>query len=170
MTYEKLTQRQRIAAELYAYSLANYSDHLGNERFTRYMPENVDLLERAVKEGWDNERIAKELDMEIEGVPQLIDRLADAHKVIDAPNASESFRESVRQQLVELLRDKVTDEKELEKIVVQMCYCASDLGCLLEWEGKRLVDYSEWLRRTPDCDYTGIDLPNLASFVDDQED
>jgi hypothetical protein len=164
MTYEKLTQRQRLAAELYAYSLANYSDHLGNERFTRYMPESVDVLERAVKEGWDDQKTAKALEMDAEKVPQLVERLADAHKVVDAPNASESFRESVRQQLAEFLRDKGVDEKELEKIVVQMCYCASDLGCLLEWEGKRLTDYSEWLRRTPDCDYSGIDLPNLPSF------
>ncbi len=169
MTHKKLTHRQRIAAELYAYSYANYADHLGNERFTRYMPDTVDLLERAIKEGWGDQKTATELDMKAEDVPQLINRLADAHKIVDAPNASESFRESVRQQLVELLRDKVTDEEEFEKIVVQMCYCASDLGCLLEWEGKRLVDYSEWLRRTPDCDYSGIGLPNLPSFREDEE-
>lgn len=169
MTYEKLTRRHRIAAELYAYSYANYADHLGNVRFTRLMPEAVDVLERAVKESWDNERISKALEMNAEDVPQLVHRLADALKIVDAPNASESFRESVQQQLAELLRDKVTDPDELEKIVVQMCYCAADLGSLLEWDGKRLVDYSEWLRRTPDCDYSGIGLPNLPSFKKDEE-
>lgn len=48
--YEKLSRRYRLAAELYAYSYANYSDHLGNERFTRYMPNDIDLLERALAE------------------------------------------------------------------------------------------------------------------------
>lgn len=40
-------------------------------------------------------------------------------------------------------------------------YRAADLGYLLELEGKRLSDYSEWLRRDKNVDYTGIGLPNL---------
>lgn len=164
MKYDKLTRRHRIAAELFAYSYANYSDHLGNARFTHYMPKDVEILERAVAEKWDHGRIAKELDVEPERVPQLLERLKDAIKIVNAENASESFRESVRQQLRELLADKVNDEEELDKIVIQMCYCAADMGCLLEWEGKRLVDYSEWLRRTADCNYSGIGLPNLPNY------
>lgn len=164
MKYDKLTRRQRIAAELFAYSYANYSDHLGNARFTRYMPKDVEFLERAVAEKWDHGRIAKKLDVEPERVPQLLERLKDAIKIVDAENASESFRESVRQQLRGLLADKVTDEEELDKIVIQMCYCAADMGCLLEWEGKCLVDYSEWLRRTADCNYSAIGLPNLPNY------
>lgn len=164
MKYEKLTRRHRLAAELYAYSYANYSDHLGNERFTRYMPNDIDLLENALAEKWSEEQIAKKLNMKAEDVPQLIERLNDAYRIVEAANPSESFRESVRQKLQFLLGDKISSEEELEELVVQMCYCAADLGSLLEWEGKRLVDYSEWLRRTPDCDYSGVDLPNLASF------
>lgn len=102
--------------------------------------------------------------MKTEEVPQIIERLQDAYRIVEAANPSESFRESVRQKLQVLLGDKISSEEELEKIVVQMCYCAADLGSLLEWEDSRLVDYSEWLRRTPDCDYSGVDLPNLASF------
>lgn len=164
MNYEKLNRRQRLAAEFYSYSYANYSDHLGNERFTRYMPEFVDTLEQAVAEKWSEEQIAKTLELKPEEVPQLIEKLNDACRVVDAENPSESFRESVRQKLQFLLGDKISSEEKMEKIVVQMCYCAADLGSLLEWDGKRLVDYSEWLRRTPDCDYSGVDLPNLASF------
>lgn len=169
MKYDKLTRRHRIAAELFAYSYANYSDHLGNVRFTHYMPKDVDILEYAVAEKWDHVRIANELDIETERVPQLLERLKNAIKIVDAENASESFRESVRQQLRKLLADKVTDEEELDQIVIQMCYCAADMGCLLEWEGQRLVNYSEWLRRTADCDYSGIDLPNLPNYREDSE-
>ena len=35
MRYEKLTQRHRIVAELYAYSLANYSDHALHPPYAR---------------------------------------------------------------------------------------------------------------------------------------
>lgn len=164
MRYEKLTRTHRIAAELYAYSYANYSDHMGNIRFTKLMPESVKTLERGIAENWDAKKIAKKLELKAENIPQLIERLNDAIKIVDAPNASESYREAVRQQLQHLLADKVTDEEELDKIVIQMCYCASDMGNLLEWEGKRLNDYSEWLQRTADCDYSGINLPNLPNF------
>ena len=164
MKYAKLHRRYLLAAELYSYSYANYSNHLGNVRFTRYMPKVIDVIERARSEKWSDEKVAEKLEMKPKDVPQLFENFDNACRIVEAENPSESFRESVRQKLQYLLGDKISSEEELEDLVVQMCYCAADLGSLLEWEGKRLVDYSEWLRRTPNGDYSGIGLPNLASF------
>jgi len=48
MRYRKMTRRERLAAEYFGYSLANYADHLEvqNQRCTARMPEAVDAIER----------------------------------------------------------------------------------------------------------------------------
>ena len=51
-----MERKHLLAAELNAYSFANYADHLGigNNRFEMYMPDEVLLLERAEREGWSD--------------------------------------------------------------------------------------------------------------------
>jgi hypothetical protein len=43
--------------------------------------------------------------------------------------------------------------------MIQICYRAADLGYLLDLEESKLSDYSEWLRRDKDVDYSGTGLP-----------
>ena len=164
MRYRKLSRDELLAAEIYSYSYANYSDHEGNLRFDRYMPDDVNVLRQASEEQWPISRLAEKLEIEEEQAIAMLKSLHEARKIIDAANPSESYRESVRQRLRFLLKGKVEDEEEIDTIVIQMCYCAADFGCLLDWENSRLSDYSEWLRRTADCDYSGVDLPNLPGF------
>jgi hypothetical protein len=164
MNYRKLNRNELLAAEIFSYSYANYSDHHGNPRFDRYMPEHVKVLEQATQEKWPMSKLAETLDVEEEHAMEMLKSLDEARRVIDTVNPSEAFREMVRQRLCYMLKGKVDDEAEIDKIVIQMCYCAADLGCLLEWENSRLSDYSEWLRRDADCDYSGIGLPNLPNY------
>ena len=54
------------------------------------------------------------------------------------------------------------DSKErIEDLVIQICYRVADLGYLLKLENGELADYTDWLRREKDVDYSGIGLPNL---------
>ena len=168
MRYRKLHRDELLAAEVFNYSYANYSDHEGNLRFDRYMPDDVKVLQQATEEKWPISKLAEKLEIEEEQAIEMLKSLHEARKIIDAANPSESYRESVRQRLAYLLKGKVEDDAEIDNIVIQMCYCAADLGCLLEWENSRLCDYSEWLRRTPDCDYSGVDLPNLPNYREEE--
>ena len=169
MRYRKLRRNELLAAEIFNYSYANYSDHHGNARFDRYMPNDVKVLQQASQEKWPISKLAEKLETDEETAMNMLQRLHESRKIIDAANPSESYRESVRQRLRFLLKGKVEDEEEIDKIVIQMCYCAADFGCLLEWEGKRLNDYSEWLRRTADCNYSGVGLPNLPNYRGDDD-
>ena len=49
-----MNRAQLLAAEIFGYSFANYADHLGigNVRYERLMPEDVETLETAEREGW----------------------------------------------------------------------------------------------------------------------
>ncbi|HBA86100.1 MAG TPA: hypothetical protein DCZ95_18605 [Verrucomicrobia bacterium] len=163
MIYRKMTRRERLAAEFYGYSLANYADHLEveNERYTRLMPEFVDKLERAEAEQWAPGRIVAELDVPKEDIPRLLAGIREAKKIVDTLNPSDAFRMSVRQQIEYALSKGLKDKSSINDLVTQICYCAADLGCLLEWEGKSLAAYSQWLRREKGVDYTGVGLPNL---------
>lgn len=171
MSYVKLSRRERLAAEFYGYSLAHYADHveIKNERFTRYMPDFVENLERAESEQWQAKRIATTFEVPEIEVPEMLIRLREAKNIINAANASESFRIAVRRQIEDAVSQGLDDSAAIDDLVIQICYCAADLGCLLEWEGKNLSEYSDWLRREKGVDYTGIGLPNLDEDPDEEE-
>ena len=160
---KKLDRIKLLAAELFSYSLDNYADHveIGNERFTKLMPADVKTLLTAEKENWTDDQIAKALEIDISLVIEYLERLKTAKKIVDAINPSESFRYAVKQSIKYALSDGLKTEEDLEKLVIQICYKAADLGYLLDLEGKKLSDYSEWLRREKNTDYTGVGLPNL---------
>lgn len=137
-----------LAAETYYYSLANYEDHLGigNVRFEKLMPDTVRVLEAAEREGWPVETVARKLDWEVELATEFQRRFRRALAVVDAKNAAESFRWSVRHCIEQAIAEGLRDEPSIERLVTQICYRASDLSVLLEREKKSLSDYSEELR------------------------
>ena len=159
-----MNKRHLLAAELYSYSYDNYADHIevGNIRFTKLMPNDIKLLEKAEKENWSNKEIARALEIEESNVKETLEKYEIAKSIVNAENASESFRRSVKYSIKNALtNNKLKNEVDIDDLVIQICYRAADLGYLLELEGKELSDYSEWLRREKGVDYTGIDLPDL---------
>jgi hypothetical protein len=138
-----------LAAELFNYSYANYADHLGigNIRFEKLMPETFDILERGIEDGWSNSQIAKALEVDEEKVEDWKSNYRRARDIIDAPNAAEAFRRGVRHSIKYQVKEGLKTEEEIEKLVVQICYRASDLAVLLENERRSLSDYSQVLRR-----------------------
>jgi hypothetical protein len=145
-----LTRNQRIAADMYGYSYAQYVDQLKgkNKAFTRTMPKTAESLERAEKEGWGDARIAKALDVEERKVRAMVHDFREARQVVDAPSIVEGFRIGVRQ----LVREAVDDDRIVENLVTQICFRAADLGYLLAQERKRLSDYTEALQTEPDIE------------------
>ena len=143
-----------LAAEIFAYSYANYEDHLGvNERFDRLMPRDAKILEKAFKEGWPPEKVAQKIDASTETAKELLDSTREALEVVDAENPAESFRFAVRQSINRALEEGLTSSESIEELVGQICYKAADLGLLLDMEGHRLSQYSRHLRREPDTEY-----------------
>ena len=150
----KMNRTQLFAAELFNYSYANYQDHLGiNERFDRLMPQTVMTLEKAEREGWPLNKLARELDVEAEQAEDLLQRLQDAREVVEAENPAESFRNGVRQSIHMAMESGLESAEEIEKLVRQSCYRAADLAYLLKVEASSLSRYSRHLRREPDVEY-----------------
>jgi hypothetical protein len=137
-----------LAAELFNYSYANYKDHLGigNIRFDNLMPKTFNTLERAHRESWSNEQIAKALDIEEDEVDNWRNNYQRAIDILDAPHAAESFRRGVKHSILYALKEGLDTEEEIDKLVSQICYRAADLAVLLDNEGKNLSDYSQVLR------------------------
>jgi len=143
-----------LAAEIFSYSYANYEDHLGiNLRFDKYMPDDARTLERAVKESWDRERIARKLDIPLDKVEEYLQAYRAACDVVDAENPAESFRWALRHCIERAIQAGLRDENSIEELVKQICYRAADLALLLDREGQRLSRYSRHLRREPDIEY-----------------
>lgn len=138
-----------LAADIFGYSYANYEDHLGigNARFDRLMPADARTLERADREGWSVEEVARAMDVEETSAAGLLDAFCKAREVVDAPGAAESFRRAVRQVIASAVAKGLSDGVAIEKLVVQICYRAADLAFLLDREGRVLSDYSLELRR-----------------------
>jgi hypothetical protein len=149
-----MKRRYLLAAELFSYSYPHYRERLeaGNERFRRLMPRDVDVLEQADEEDWDDARVARELEMEPAAVPDWRQGFRRAREVVDAADPAESFRAGVRQSIQNALAQGLSadDPAAIERLVVQVCYRAADLGYLLEDRGQKLSHYSRALRAQPE--------------------
>ena len=146
-----MTRRQLLAAETFNYSYANYADHLGvNIRFDKLMPNDVDALEQAEQEGWDDAELAEALEVETSQAPHWRESYRRAKLIVDAPTPAESFRRGVRFSVQDALEEQETGElagdKLVERIVGQICYRAADLAYLLDMRDERLSQYSSALR------------------------
>lgn len=159
----KLDKTMLLAAELFKYSYDHYADHveIGNARFTRHMPDDVNKLLEAEREGWSDEKIAQELEIKQSDVKIYLEQFQKAKKIVASVNPSEAFRYSVKESIITALESGLKTDKEIDDLVIQICYRAADLGYLLALEGSQLSEYSEWLRRERNVDYTGVGLPNL---------
>ena len=149
----KLDRWKLLAAETYSYSYDNYANHRGNLRFDRYMPDDVRVLDRAVRESWPLDRIAKELERSEDEASLLLSSFRDALEVVDASSPAESFRRSVRQAIKRALVEGINSEEQIEALVIQICYRAADLSFLLRSRDEPLHKYSDLLRREPGVEY-----------------
>ena len=146
-----MERKHFLAAELFAYSFANYADHLGvNDRFDKYMPHEVSVLEAAERESWSDERVARALKCDVADVPGWRARFRRAVAIVDAPSPAESFRRGVRDSVAQALEEGLDSDVAIERLVTQICYRAADLAVLLQLAGTTLHDYSEELRHDPE--------------------
>ena len=129
-----------------------------NIRFDELMPNDVDILEQAEREGWDTSQLARALEIPEERVPDWIASYQEAKDVVDALNAAESFRCGVRHSIQYAVEKGLKDQDDIEKLVTQVCYRAADLAYLLDMEGERLSDYSRDLRKTTKLDLEDLDF------------
>ena len=150
-----LTRKKMMAAEIYGYSYANYEDHLGigNIRYEKLMPDDVDTLEMAEQEGWDSSLIAQALDIPEERVASFQRSYQEAKEIVDAPTLAESFRRGVRYSIQYAVEQGLGDTGSIERLVTQVCYRAADFGFRLDMEKKRLSDYSKELRTETEYDH-----------------
>lgn len=146
-----MDRRYLLAAETFNYSYANYDSHLGigNVRFDTLMPDDVDILERAEQEDWDDARLSQALEIEKDQVADWRRSYQRAKAIVDAPTPAESFRHSVRFSIEDAIEKGLADEKAIEQLVTQICYRAADLAYLLDMRLETLSDYSKELRKVP---------------------
>jgi len=119
MKSRDMMKQELLAAELYNYSYDNYAGHIeiGNERFTRLMPETIRKLETAERKKWSRSRIAEELEIEEKEVDRWLEEFKRAKDVVFAKNASESFRRSVRYVLKDSLARGLNNEEAIDDLV-----------------------------------------------------
>lgn len=147
MKYEKMNKIQLLAAETFAYSYANYADHLGvNLRFDKYMPDDIKTIEKIVNNGGGAEKIAVKLEVDKEVADRLLSNYLEAKKIVSADNAVESFRLGVKKSILYALEEGLNSAEDIDNLVGQICYRTADLAYLLDMENKELSDYSEMLR------------------------
>lgn len=89
-----MDREKLLAAETFSYSYANYADHLGigHIRFEKLMPHDVRILERAEREDWPIQKLARALEVDEEMAERFRVPYSRAKDIIDAPHAGESFR------------------------------------------------------------------------------
>ena len=136
-----------LAAEIFFYSYDNYDGHLGiNERFDRLMPEDARLLDAALEGNFDSKDLAKRLDVDEDGLIDLLARAKNARKIVDADSPAHGFREAVKQSIEYAVKRGLDNPAAVEALAGQICYRAADLSFLLKANGERLEQYSEELR------------------------
>jgi hypothetical protein len=147
----KMERKHILAAEMFSYSFENYRNHLGigHDRFETIMPQDAALLERAQSEQWPDERIAKKLEVDLDEIPRRRQKYMRAKSITDAVNPAESFRFGVRFSIQDALEKGINGSEDIEDLVSQICYRASDMAVLLELQKETLSKYSDTLRQEP---------------------
>ncbi len=147
MKYKKMNKKQLLAAETFSYSYANYADHLGiNDRFDKYMPDDLKIIEKVVDKGGSVDDLAVKLEVDKDIAKGLLSAYLVAKKIVYAENAVESFRLGVKQSIIYALEQGLNSSKDIDDLVGQISYRTADLAYLLDMEQKELSDYSELLR------------------------
>jgi hypothetical protein len=143
-----MERKHLLAAELFSYSFEIYRNHLGigNNRFETYMPHDAILLEQAEFENWPDERIATELEVELDTVPEWRKNIVRAKSIVDAANPAESYRLSIQFLIQDSIDKDFANHKNIADLVTQICYRTSDMSVLLELRGESLAKYSDLLR------------------------
>ncbi|MEX0722588.1 MAG: hypothetical protein WD053_01855 [Gracilimonas sp.] len=151
-----MDRRFLLAAETFNYSYDKYADKIKMraERFSKLMPEDIDILEKSENENWSLEQLSDALDVDFETANFLRSGFEKAKEIIDAPSPAESFRRGVRHSIHHALDEGLKSDMDVEKLVVQICYRAADLSYLLDLDNQKLSEYSEELREEP----TDLDL------------
>ncbi|MCH4887408.1 hypothetical protein EZV73_07490 [Acidaminobacter sp. JC074] len=137
-----------IAAEMYGYSYDEYQRKLssGNTRFTKYMPETVEAIERALEENWDHKKIAKVLEVDLDNVPEWIESFLHAKEIVDSKHAGESFRNGVKRSILHAIDVGLDSDDKVDNLVEQICYRLADFSYLIKREQKKPEDYSDYFR------------------------
>ncbi|EMI42320.1 MULTISPECIES: hypothetical protein [Pirellulaceae] len=145
----RIGKYERLAADIFGYTYDNYLGHLqiGNERYESLMPRDAKLLEKAVVERWSILRISEKLEVDVEQAGKLLVLTKDALERYEAANPAEFFRVAVRQMVEEAVSEGLSDEKDVNELVSQICHVASDMAVLLKAEKSEMVEYSGELRR-----------------------
>ncbi len=166
-----ITRKQMLAADIFGYSYSNYEDHLGNIRFDRLMPSDVDALEKAEREGWNVSRLAQALEIPEDRVAYFQRAYREAKEILDAPTLAESFRRGVRFSIQHAVEQGLEDKGSIERLVTQVCYRAADLGFRLDMEGQRLSEYLDELRQESefDAEYRQEQIRAMQRRIDQDE-
>ena len=152
MDDKTLNRQQFLTAEIFAYSYANYAEHLGigNERFEKLMPDDAAKLELAVNENWEITRLAKTLNVDADAASSLLASTKDAFKIVDAANPAIAFREAISQLVAKTSEEGLDSDDAVRNLVTQVCYRVSDLAHLLAADGTDLMSHCKGLRREID--------------------
>ncbi len=142
---EGLERRMLLAADNFGYNYASYEDNLGNSRFDEILPREIDILEKAEAEDWDDERLAAGLEADVADVPLRRRLFRRAVQIVDAPSPAESFRRAVRFAIQDAVAEGLEDEEAVENLVGEICSRAADLGYLLGVTAEPLLLYSKEL-------------------------
>jgi len=144
-----MDREKLLAAELFAYSYQNYEDHLGigNPRFEEMMPVEARTIERAYRENWSMQDLARELGLDAEHVKGLLDSYSNAIEIVDAQTPAKALRNALRQSFDTVLGDRRVPDHEIEEFLNQACYRVSDFLFLMESQGSGLREMSDELRR-----------------------
>ncbi|MCP4690925.1 MAG: hypothetical protein GY859_22930 [Desulfobacterales bacterium] len=151
---DDMKRKHRLAADIFGYSYFHYQDHLGgHERFDHIMPDDAETLEKALKEKWSLQRVAREIEIDVKDAPTYLEAAEKALEIANAENLAESFRVAVRHSVEKALEEGLESPKSIDELVKQICYNAADFGFRLDEEGQRLSQYSRNLRREPNVGY-----------------
>lgn len=135
---------QYIVAEMYGYSYDHYQDKIDIQhiRFTKYMPDDIRILEKSLDEGVSDDVLAKRLEIPVEKIDDYKEAYYRAKYVVDTKNAGEAFKNSLRLTIKNHVDQENFDDESIDALVEQILYRTTDFAFLLKNENKSISDYS----------------------------
>lgn len=138
-----------LAAEMFGYSYEHYSENLEMRliRFTKYMPDDIKILQDNERKNYSDSELADMLEIDIDLVQNYKDKYEKAKRIVNAKHAAESFMISVKESIRFSIDKGLSEDEDIDKLLVQIGYNVVDFGFLLDKEEKEIKDYNDYLKQ-----------------------
>lgn len=137
-----------LAAEFYGYSYEHYYQKLQirHIRFTKYMADDMRILERDFNNPMDDQTLADLLESDIEKIPDYREKYRISRAIVKSDSVVNQLKNSLKISIEDAIEKGLDTEEAIDHLVGQIGYRIADFHFVLKDENLKVDDYLDEIK------------------------